>query len=382
VEPDESDIALDELEQRLERLRSLYEQYFLGIEKVEPTIARKDVDRRFWLLRRTKLRNTARRFRMQLLVQRYNTFQQYWMRICRQIEAGTYIRHVIRAEKRFGREAVTIAAKRRETALLKAREALDAARSGGSASQTNLAAAAGSSAPPPSAGAQSSAPPSAGPPSSDGVSTKTTVAIPAVRIPGVRRADETPPVEPRPRPKRIPREEPDDAEIEIHDTPVPPAMSFYNKPTTKLPAIPAAGRGENIGKHLPPAPNSTRFVEQPPLSMTPTPGSTTRFSIPAARRPTPNEGGPDLKPTLAQTRVAPAASAPGGISDKRVAELHAQLSAEKKRLADDSPVSLDGLTKSLNETAAKLKSMHGTGKQVDFRVVVKGGKAMVKPVLK
>lgn len=373
MEPDESDIALEELEQRLERLRSLYEQYFLGIEKVEPTIARKDVDRRFWLLRRTKLRNTARRFRMQLLVQRYNTFQQYWMRICRQIEAGTYIRHVIRAEKRFGKEAVTIAAKRRETALLKAREALDLARSGGSSSQTNLAAAAGGSAPPPSAG-----PDSAGPPSSGGLSAKPTVTFPAVRATS---ADPASPAEARPRPKRIPREEPDDAEIEIHDTPVPPAASFYNKPTTKLPAIPAAGRGENIGKHLPPAPNSTRFVDQPPLSMTPAPGSTTRFSIPAGRKPA-SAVSADMKPTLTQTRAAPAASKPGGISDQRIQELHAQLSAEKKRLADASPVSLDGLAKSLNETAAKLKSMHGTGKQVDFRVVVKGGKAMVKPVLK
>jgi hypothetical protein len=372
VEPDESDIALEELEQRLERLRSLYEQYFLGIEKVEPTIARKDVDRRFWLLRRTKLRNTARRFRMQLLVQRYNTFQQYWMRICRQIEAGTYIRHVIRAEKRFGKEAVTIAAKRRETALLKAREALDLARSGGTSSQTNLAAAAGGSAPPPSAG-----PASAGPPSSGGLSAKPTMAFPAVRA-----AADPAPFEPRPRPKRIPREEPDDAEIEIHDTPVPPAVSFYNKPTTKLPAIPAAGRGENIGKHLPPAPSSTRFTERPPLSMTPTPGSATRFSIPAARRPASDEAGADRKSNLTHTRGPAAASASSGISDKRIQELHAQLSAEKKRLADTSPVSLDGLAKSLNETAAKLKSMHGTGKQVDFRVVVKGGKAMVKPVLK
>jgi hypothetical protein len=89
---------------------------------------------------------------------------------------------------------------------------------------------------------------------------------------------------------------------------------------------------------------------------------------------------------MPQRRVTPAAaaadSAAAALSAKRVQELHAQLSAEKKRLADDSPVSLDGLAKSLNETAAKLKSMHGSGKQVDFRVVVKGGKAMVKPVLK
>jgi len=45
LEKDEVDIALEELDQRLERLRALYEQYFLGIEKVEPAVARKDVER-------------------------------------------------------------------------------------------------------------------------------------------------------------------------------------------------------------------------------------------------------------------------------------------------------------------------------------------------
>jgi hypothetical protein len=298
------------------------------------------------------------------------------MRICRQIEAGTYIRHVLRAEKKFGSEAVTIKARRREAARTKARELAAATRK---PSQSELEAA-GNGVPAP-AGANA---PGSDPPSSDGLSAKPTLTIAAVRIPAARPADPAPPVEPRPRPKRIPREDPDDAEIEIHDTPVPPAGSFYNKPTTKLPAIPAAGRGENIGKHLPPAPASTRFTERPATSMTPAPGSTTRFSIPAAR--TPARSPSDTTTTMPQRRVTPASaaadSAAAALSAKRVQELHAQLSAEKKRLADDSPVSLDGLAKSLNETAAKLKSMHGSGKQVDFRVVVKGGKAMVKPVLK
>ena len=73
---EELDNALEELENRLDRLRALYEQYFLGIEKIEPSVQRKDVDRRFWMLRREQIRNTARRFRLQTITQRYNTFQQ------------------------------------------------------------------------------------------------------------------------------------------------------------------------------------------------------------------------------------------------------------------------------------------------------------------
>src|SRR6187401_388374 len=107
---EELDIALEELETRLERLRALYEQYFLGFEKIEPSVARKDVDRRIYVLRREKIRNTGKRFKLQTIIQRYNTFQQYWQRICREIENGTYKRHLLRAQKG---ELLTIAARRR-----------------------------------------------------------------------------------------------------------------------------------------------------------------------------------------------------------------------------------------------------------------------------
>ena len=113
--PDGTDIVteLEELENRVERLRALYEQYFFGIEKVEPFVLRKDVDRRFWMMRRRQIRNTAMRFKLNTLSQRYSTYQQYWQRCTREIEAGTYRRHAIRAQKRFGSEALTIAARRR-----------------------------------------------------------------------------------------------------------------------------------------------------------------------------------------------------------------------------------------------------------------------------
>jgi hypothetical protein len=107
------DVALAELEARLERLRSLYEQYFIGIEKIEPSIPRQDVDRRIYALRKVQIRNTAKRFKLQNIIQRYNTFQQYWLRICREIENGTYHRHVARAQSRFGDVGLTAAAKRR-----------------------------------------------------------------------------------------------------------------------------------------------------------------------------------------------------------------------------------------------------------------------------
>ncbi|HQP39595.1 MAG TPA: hypothetical protein PLI95_30635, partial [Polyangiaceae bacterium] len=113
MEAAEIEIQIDELEQRVDRLRALYEQYFMGIEKLEPTIQRKDVDRRVWVLRREQIRNTGLRFRFNNTIQRYNTLQQYWSRILREIEAGTYKRDVRKVAARFGADAVTGAAKRR-----------------------------------------------------------------------------------------------------------------------------------------------------------------------------------------------------------------------------------------------------------------------------
>lgn len=98
----ELEIALAELEERVDRLRTSYEQYFMGYEKIEPGVLRKDVDRRFTALRKQQIRNTALRFRFNVITQKFNTYSIYWTRVCRQIEDGTYKRHVVRAAKRFG----------------------------------------------------------------------------------------------------------------------------------------------------------------------------------------------------------------------------------------------------------------------------------------
>src|SRR5688572_24520798 len=95
---DEIQIQLDELDTRVDRLRALYEQYFVGIEKLEPHVQKKDVERRLYALRKLQIRNTALRFRFQNLVQRYTTYLTYWQRVCRQIEEGTFKRDLVRAQ--------------------------------------------------------------------------------------------------------------------------------------------------------------------------------------------------------------------------------------------------------------------------------------------
>jgi hypothetical protein len=102
VEQSEVEALVGELETRVERLRTLYEMYFMGIEKLEPMVPKKDVERRLAALRKIQIRNTGLRFRFQTAIQRFNTYQTYWLRISRQIEQGTYARDVRRAAARFG----------------------------------------------------------------------------------------------------------------------------------------------------------------------------------------------------------------------------------------------------------------------------------------
>jgi hypothetical protein len=98
--PGEQEKMIVEIERDLERLHALYNQYFMGIEKTEPAIPRKNLDRKIYVMRREQILNTALRFRLQMQIQKYNTQSTYWNRVCRQIENGTYQRHVMLAKRR------------------------------------------------------------------------------------------------------------------------------------------------------------------------------------------------------------------------------------------------------------------------------------------
>jgi hypothetical protein len=120
MEAAEIEKELADLEHKAEHLRALYEQYFMGIDRVEPLVPRKDVERRIIVLRREQLRNTAQRFKFNTLVQRFNTMQTHWSRIVREIENGTYRRDVIRAAARFGDGALAALGKKKTKDLVAA----------------------------------------------------------------------------------------------------------------------------------------------------------------------------------------------------------------------------------------------------------------------
>ena len=102
------DDALTELEKKIERVRSLYDQYFMGIEKMEPGVARKEVTRTLLLYAQQHIRNTGQRFRFHSLQQKWNIYITLWNRTMREIEAGTYKRDVARVTRKLQREGKSL----------------------------------------------------------------------------------------------------------------------------------------------------------------------------------------------------------------------------------------------------------------------------------
>src|SRR5215813_7610746 len=135
VKNDDSEIdieeVLGELEHKLERLKILYEQYFMGIEKLEPQTQRKEVTRRMLELAQINIRNTAMRYRYHALNQKFGAYQTYWGRTQREIENGTYYRSIARASREAARkgqdlpdEVMRALPKRLRDRILKDREVI------------------------------------------------------------------------------------------------------------------------------------------------------------------------------------------------------------------------------------------------------------------
>jgi hypothetical protein len=394
VTNEELDVAIEELELRLERLRALYEQYFLGFEKMEPAVARKDVDRRIYVLRREKIRNTGKRFKLQTLIQRFNTFQQYWQRVCREIENGTYRRLIQRAERRLGpSEALTIAAQRR-FGRRRAEGASDSAPPAG----------AGNSSHPPGdpltlRPAPASAPADSGAGADSGGFSSEETATAAMR----RR------LAPPPKPVRRPTADATAAPADAADS-APPIPARHEtvgpkaatppapRPKTQRPSAfdslkldmdflgdwdpgslrPNAAPPKPVAAAPVASPRETHERAGPPRAAPPRPATQPQAPPPATKpKSSPRAAPPPRAPAPPERPRAPAPEA----FDARVRELHGKLNELKKQNREGSQVSLEGLAKSLKDTESRLREKHGD-RRIDFEVVLKDGRAVVKPIVR
>ncbi|MBX7116401.1 MAG: hypothetical protein K1X64_18900 [Myxococcaceae bacterium] len=90
--------VVEELEGELSALRVAFEQYFLGVERRPPTEKHDTLKRRLVQLRNTVVRQTAVKFRVQSLYNKYLTYERLWQRTLMEIEAGTYKRDLFKAK--------------------------------------------------------------------------------------------------------------------------------------------------------------------------------------------------------------------------------------------------------------------------------------------
>ncbi|MBQ9396633.1 MAG: hypothetical protein IJU23_14100 [Proteobacteria bacterium] len=103
---EEIEAKIGEFEKKLEVLRVRYEQYFMGIEKVAPAMLRMDVTRIMRDLEQMKIKNTSLKFRLRQGVQKFTSYSTYWNRVMREIEEGTYKKHVDKAKRNMAAKGV------------------------------------------------------------------------------------------------------------------------------------------------------------------------------------------------------------------------------------------------------------------------------------
>lgn len=435
---------LEDLETRIERLRGLYDQYFMGIERMEPAIPRKDVERKIQVLRREQIRNTGQRFKFNTLVQRFNTMQQYWSRISREIENGTYKRDVIRAAERIGaKEAATALGRRRAERYANLAEAQKAAKAHeeevrkrsthppppqeDEGDEATLR-------PPPHPGVRPADVAANGPPSlvkrpvpgapgslpdpdagrrraaeiaaemkrkrelaavaqsaASSALSLDDIGPPSARLGSPRRPSAPPPSTRRPPRSHGPTSHRPEA---LHPKPPPPAPLPREHRPPAPPARPVPpplpARASQLGAP-PPPPSVPQRTSQPGVPPAP-PSVPQRTSQPGVPPPTPSNRAaiPPPPPQAAPSQVGSGARPsrptplpnPSSDGEARMRQIYSQyVDAKRSNNESTAGVTFDKLAKSLADQRERLRAQHGS-KSVDFEVAVKDGRAVIRPILK
>jgi hypothetical protein len=409
----EFDTALSDLETRVDRLRALYENWFRGYEKMEPAVARKDVERRVYGLRKELPRNTALRFRYHQLYQRYTTLATYWQRTARQIEEGTHRLQLQRIKRRrvdddLMRTNIPPPRDEDDATLppprpyeLNLDETLDVQRLLEEVDIDQLARAidlpaSSLSTPPPRSSASSLRPgskpslvpavPSVPPPASVPVPTVTSArfarpsaANDVLPIKPANGAAPAPPAKPpsvigspatgtspgipgipKPPPLKIPAPGPGTGTMPTLPNPVMSTLGARGAPPLPGAPPPVPGRPPAV----PPSAHGSAAV--PPRAPAPP-------APPIATRPVP-PAAPVQPPVAARTAEGGPSAA---LSEQRLRRIYDEYVAARRK-NNEGEVRYETLASSLQKMLPDLSKKH-QGKQIDFEVVLKDGRVGIKP---
>jgi len=337
---DETQKQVDGFDSELAELKARYDQYFLGLERTEPLKDRESFKKRLNALRTSHIRNTGLKFRVQALWQKYMSYERMWQRIAREIEEGTYSRDLFKARMRNRKREKRADGKPNEAG--EADEADDSLRID-EAEMAELG--------------------------SGDLQAALAAATQAVE------ARKAPPPPPKSEPKAPPPEpvlvRPASAPAVPKPPPPPPGAAAANRPVSN----PAAARPPPPppGAAAANRPVSTPGAVRPPPPPPPGAAAGNRpVSAPGAVRPPPPPGAPRAP--------APAAGGRGGVPDEKMRAIYNAYVAAKRQCRE----STDGLTyesvsKTINQQMPELMKQH-QAKAVDFKVVIKNGKATLKAV--
>jgi hypothetical protein len=106
--PEALESRIGEMERKLDRLRALYESFFMGIERAPPNVPRREMNRLILELQQEPIANSSMRFRFQAVLSRWVLMTAYWNRTLREIESGTFRRDLARAQRHLAEKGGVI----------------------------------------------------------------------------------------------------------------------------------------------------------------------------------------------------------------------------------------------------------------------------------
>ncbi len=89
---------VDVLDAEIAELKAAYDQFFLGIERRPPSLKHQALKKRLLKVKGAFVRQTAIKFRINMVQQKFASYERLWSRTLQEIESGTYRRDLLRAK--------------------------------------------------------------------------------------------------------------------------------------------------------------------------------------------------------------------------------------------------------------------------------------------
>jgi len=346
------------IEEALVALKVKYEHYFLGNERLPPAREHEDLKKRLMKLKNSFVRNTAAKFRVQSIATKFGTYERLWSRTLQEIENGTYHRDVAKARRRA--QQAEKAEKRKS-----AKGPVELSEQDADFDVEEIEELHEEVPPTPVAKPVPAMAPVSPPKGLPSIAPVVPPVAPAVAplIPSVA------PVVPAIKP------------VAPAIKPVAPAVAPLVPPLA--PVVPPVAPA--VAPRIAPVAAAAAKPAVGPRTGTPVAG-TPAAGVPAAGGPPRTVSRPAVPAVAKPAGSAPprpaAASGAGELSeDKLKAVYDAYVSAKRRNKEDTSKMSYDNVAASLRKQVPELIKQHNA-KSVEFKVVIKDGKAVLKAVPK